>query len=174
MRCRACSTSSKRPSLASPSPAIERCTKPYGFSAELVAFVDDDDVPRPDWLRLLVDRQAATQADIIFGRWEPAGQTALPLDLRLGILHKPAKPDGFVDRFGLPQDASTNNVLMTKRVIISMLASDGLFSPDFALTGGGDHDFFIRSAAMASGLNAVLSPSSMAPGRTGGLPLAAC
>jgi succinoglycan biosynthesis protein ExoM len=113
--------------------------------ADLVAFVDDDDRPRPDWLRRLVARQATNGADIVFGRWQPAPELAVPPG-RAGdkLLRKLAKPDGFVDRFGLPQDASTNNVLIARRVIEAMAAGGGLFSPDFAFSGGSDHDFFIR------------------------------
>ena len=34
------------------------------YGADLIAFIDDDDRPRPDWLAHLVDRQRATGADL--------------------------------------------------------------------------------------------------------------
>jgi glycosyltransferase involved in cell wall biosynthesis len=37
--------------------------------AQLVAFIDDDDVPRPDWLLQLLLRQQASGADLVFGSW---------------------------------------------------------------------------------------------------------
>ena len=110
------------------------------LGADLVALVDDDDVPRPDWLRLLIERQAATKADIVFGRWEPAEQLVLARE-RCGVA-KPPEPEGILDRYGLPQD--TNNALLTRRVITIMDDAGELLSPELALTGGADNDFFIR------------------------------
>ena len=119
-------------------------TEGLRLGVDLVALIDDDDLPRPDWLHLLVARQAATGADVVFGRWEPARSIVPPPGLGSMLLKKLRRPDGVVDRFGLPQDASTNNALLTRRLIESMAATSELFSPEFAHTGGSDHDFFIR------------------------------
>ncbi len=37
--------------------------------ADFVAFIDDDDQPQPDWLLRLLEQQAATGADLVFGSW---------------------------------------------------------------------------------------------------------
>jgi succinoglycan biosynthesis protein ExoM len=131
--------------------------------ADLVAFVDDDDLPRTDWLRLLLEKQAATDADLVFGRWEPAAGLVLPPGLEGGkLLRKARKPEGALDRFGLPQDASTNNLLLTRGTIERMAAEDRLFSPEFALTGGSDHDFIIR--CLRRGLAFARCPDSVVDG----------
>ena len=110
------------------------------LGAELVALVDDDDVPRPDGSGCWWNSKQATKADIVFGRWEPAEQLVLARE-QCGVA-KPPKPEGILDRYGLPQD--TNSSLLTRRVITIMDDAGELLSPDFALTGGADNDFFIR------------------------------
>ena len=37
--------------------------------ADFVAFIDDDDQPKSDWLIQLLDRQSVTGADMVFGTW---------------------------------------------------------------------------------------------------------
>src|SRR5262245_27993546 len=39
--------------------------------ADFVAFIDDDDLPKVDWLRSLVEVQQRTNSQLVFGLWEP-------------------------------------------------------------------------------------------------------
>jgi glycosyltransferase involved in cell wall biosynthesis len=133
------------------------------LDADFVAFLDDDDAPRPDWLRRLVDAQRAAGADLVFGKWEPIREKVPELTLKAGkLLEKSVKPEGFVDRLGLPQDASTCNVLISRRIIDRMRVENELFSADFALAFGGDHDFFIR--CIRHGASFVRCPESVVDG----------
>ena len=54
------------------------------WGADLVAFLDDDDVPATDWLWQLVQRQRETEADLVFGFWPAA---AGPAAARLAAQH---------------------------------------------------------------------------------------
>jgi succinoglycan biosynthesis protein ExoM len=105
----------------------------------------------------------ALGAELVFGRWKPAAGLVLPPGLEAGkLLRKARKPEGALDRFGLPQDASTNNLLLTRGTIERMAAEDRLFSPEFALTGGSDHDFIIR--CLRRGLAFARCPDSVVDG----------
>jgi succinoglycan biosynthesis protein ExoM len=112
--------------------------------AGFVAFVDDDDLPRPDWLWQLVRKQRETGADLVFGFWQ------LPQDApRSGWLREtryfqqPRKDDR--NRYGLPGWAGTYNVLLSRRLVDGLAAEDGLFRAEFAHGGGEDSDLFIRA-----------------------------
>ncbi len=126
--------------------------------ADLIAFVDDDDVPEPDWLIRLVDKAKQTDADIVFGTWRQGAN--LPSWANSGMLFKNSRHDQEGD-FGLPKGVATCNVLI-KRTVVEALGADGpVFSPDFAHTGGGDKDFFIRarkkSAVFASAHDSIVN-----------------
>jgi succinoglycan biosynthesis protein ExoM len=116
------------------------------WGADFVAFLDDDDVPRPDWLWQLLRRQRETGADLVFGFW------CLPTDLRLpGWLRhtryfRPPEPEDR-NRFGLPGWAGTYNVLVTRAVLDALAQDSGPFRPEFAHCGGEDSDLFIRAKA---------------------------
>jgi glycosyltransferase involved in cell wall biosynthesis len=110
--------------------------------ADLVAFIDDDDIPEPDWLLRLIDKERETDADIVFGTWRQDAN--LPKWANSGKLFRNSRHDQEGD-FGLPRGVATCNVLV-KRGVIEKLRSEGfVFSPEFAHTGGGDKDFFIRA-----------------------------
>lgn len=113
-----------------------------GRGADLVAFIDDDDIPEPDWLIRLIEKETETDADIVFGMWREDAN--LPKWANGGKLFRNAGHDQ-EGAFGLPKGVATCNVLI-KRSVVEGLAADGpVFSPDFAHTGGGDKDFFIRA-----------------------------
>lgn len=111
--------------------------------AEFVAFIDDDDVPQPDWLARLVEKQRETKADIVTGVWR------LPDDLRVPTYLSELKLFTERDfdrltRYGLP-NCGTCNVLIARTAIELASAGDAPFRAEFAFTGGGDMDFFIRA-----------------------------
>lgn len=106
--------------------------------AEYLAFLDDDEVVSPDWLCLMTECLAHHRADVVFG----------PV---LGLLPENA-----------PRWASKHPAFMRPRKITgSHVVSGGSgnvlfnrprieqagldFDPAFALSGGGDTDFFYRS-----------------------------
>lgn len=113
--------------------------------ADFIAFIDDDDVPDPDWLQHLLRVQQRTGAELVFGFWRQAAGLRVPSSLAGIKFFQPPKITG-ENIFGLPQWAGTFNVLIA-RAAIDRVAGDGeVFRPQFALTGGGDMDFFIRAA----------------------------
>ena len=112
--------------------------------ADFVAFIDDDDLPRPDWLWNLVRRQRETQADLVFGFWHLPNDLPLPCWLRNSRYFKPPRRNDH-NRFGLPAWAGTYNVLLSRRAIDLHGDGAGPFRSEFAHCGGEDSDFFIRA-----------------------------
>ena len=113
--------------------------------AEFVAFLDDDDVPSPDWLLRLVHRQCETEADLVFGFWRLPGELQLPAWLRGTRYFRPPRPEDR-NRYGLPAWAGTYNLLASRRLLESLAGGSGPFRPEFAHGGGEDTDLFIRAA----------------------------
>jgi len=126
--------------------------------ADFVAFIDDDDQPQSDWLIQLLDRQAVTGADLVFGTWVLDNQ--MPIWAReSGIFRSPikAKHQNKGGRYGLPGCASTCNVLAGRDILERVATTGDVFSHDFRYSGGEDKDFFIR----AHGLGASLASADM-------------
>jgi succinoglycan biosynthesis protein ExoM len=129
--------------------------------ADFIAFIDDDDVPNPDWLSKLLDRQAATGADLVFGSWVLDEQ--MPDWARdSGIFRSPAKTKQFKKggRYGLPDCASTCNLLVGRDILQRVGAVGPVFSHAFRNSGGEDKDFFLRAhhigASLASAENSLI------------------
>jgi succinoglycan biosynthesis protein ExoM len=112
--------------------------------AELVAFIDDDDLPHPDWLEQLLRRQRETGADLVFGLWGPPRELRLPGWLRSTRYFQPPRPHD-CNRFGLPAWAGTYNVLIGRSALERLSGPDGPFRAAFAHCGGEDSDLFIRA-----------------------------
>lgn len=121
--------------------------------ADFIAFLDDDDEPRSDWLIQLLDRQAVTGADLVFGSW--VLDTHMPHWAReSGIFRSPVKAnhqnkDG---RYGLPGCASTCNTLVGRDILERVAATGPVFHHTFRFSGGEDKDFFIRAQALGARL----------------------
>jgi succinoglycan biosynthesis protein ExoM len=125
--------------------------------ADLIAFVDDDDEPQPDWLRELVLTQQRTGAELVLGRWRHAPGTAIP-DWLGGVRYLQAPSWDRLDHYGLPGGTGTFNVLIA-RTLIEQLAPDGvLFLPELAHCGGSDRELFVR--AVRSGARHALARES--------------
>ena len=121
--------------------------------AEFISFVDDDDQPQADWLIQLLDRQAITQADLVFGTWSL--DTDMPQWAReSGISRSPVKARRKIKshRYGLPGCASTCNVLIGRDILERVAANGDIFSHNFRNSGGEDKDFFIRAQGLGAGL----------------------
>lgn len=119
-------------------------TEALAWGADLVTFVDDDDLPDPDWLARLVARQRATGADLVFGAWRwPADLALRPWQRDLKFF-RAADFEAF-NRFGLPAAAGTFNVALGRPLLERMAAEGPWFRPQFALAGGSDTDLFVRA-----------------------------
>jgi succinoglycan biosynthesis protein ExoM len=112
--------------------------------ADFIAFIDDDDRPRPDWLAHLVSRQRATGADLVLGIWQLPDNLSIPESLRGFEFFKSRDLDD-TNRWGFPYWAATCNVLIGRRVVERLGQVGPVFRQEFALTGGEDTDFFIRA-----------------------------
>jgi glycosyltransferase involved in cell wall biosynthesis len=129
--------------------------------ADLVAFIDDDDQPRADWLVQLLDCHAETGADLVFGTW--VLDTQMPQWARdSGIFRSPTKTkqEKKGGRYGLPDCASTCNMLVGREILEKVAATGPVFCHAFRHSGGEDKDFFIRAhglgATLASAENSVI------------------
>jgi succinoglycan biosynthesis protein ExoM len=125
--------------------------------ADLVAFIDDDDLPRPDWLRRLLETRAATGAEMVFGAQRPSPDMPIRGWARRVALFDP-KPRPQLNPYGIPAGASTCNVLLSRRVLEALAADGPPFRPEFGHVGGGDTDLFVRGARL--GFPFAVSPLS--------------
>ncbi len=118
--------------------------------ADLIAFIDDDDYPQPDWLLRLLEQQAESGADLVFGTWV--------LDARIprwaresGIFRSPEKPKRDKGRrYGLPHFASGCNFLVGRDILERVAATGPVFDHRFRFAGGEDKDFFLRALGMGA------------------------
>lgn len=106
--------------------------------ADFVAFVDDDEVPHPDWLAELVAVQRRTGADVVTGPVLPRFACDPPPWVVCGrFFERPRFSDGAPVHY-----AYTSNVLFSTRLLP---ADQPAFDERFALTGGEDTHFFLRA-----------------------------
>lgn len=120
---------------------------------DLLAFIDDDEVPHPNWLRALVDTWRRTGAAAVAGHVRtvfPSGTD--PWVLASGLFARPLREDGE----SLPA-AGAGNLLLDlawiRRAGISFDASLGL--------SGGEDTLFTRAIVRAGG-RVVACPASVA------------
>ncbi len=121
--------------------------------ADFVAFIDDDDQPQSDWLIQLLDRQAVTGADMVFGTW--VLDNLMPQWAReSGIFRSPvkAKHENKGGRYGLPGCASTCNALVGRDILERVATTGPVFDHTFRYSGGEDKDFFIRAHSLGAKL----------------------
>lgn len=104
-----------------------------------IAFVDDDEVPIPQWLQRLLQTQAASGADGVLGPVRPYFDTPPPSWILKGRLcERPVHPTGMVMPWS---KCRTGNVLLR----LEIFRSGGIkFDPAFG-SGGEDVDFFKRA-----------------------------
>ncbi len=107
-------------------------------AADFVAFIDDDEVPEPDWLEQLLTVCQAEQADVVAGPALPFFPTQdVPQWVIQGKFFEPLRyPTGQLIKF-----AGAGNVLVRAGVLRAM---GKIFDERFALTGGEDSHFFMR------------------------------
>lgn len=112
--------------------------------ADFVAFIDDDDLPEPDWLCRLVEKHWETGADVVGGVWRNVFSAQTPEWIRrVPHLHEPVTDR--LSSYGIPRGIGTFNVLLSRGLLENFAAQSPVFAPEFSLTGGGDRDLFIRA-----------------------------
>lgn len=116
------------------------------LGADLLAFIDDDDLPDPDWLIRLIERQQETGAEIVMGN----RIFLLPENAENRVQQRLKQPrmcneTRIWKENGLPHQLSTCNVLIHGQVLTRLAKNGPVFDPVFALMGGGDADFFCRA-----------------------------
>jgi succinoglycan biosynthesis protein ExoM len=109
-------------------------------SGKFFAFIDDDEVPREDWLMQLRRTLIQYQADAVLGPVRPYFESQPPSwILRSRICERKTHPTGSTLHW---RQTRTGNVLLRTAIVIE----DGVrFDPEYA-TGGEDVDFFRRAA----------------------------
>lgn len=124
------------------SPARNRAlAEAFDAGADVVASLDDDDVPDPDWLIHLLARQRETGADIVMGSWRLPETVRVPPHLALVKTLRPPDLDR-PTRYGFPYNGC--NVLIGRRAV-DVLAGEPPYRAHYGLSGGEDIDFFIRA-----------------------------
>lgn len=103
--------------------------------APLIAFIDDDETARPDWLARLIARREATQASVVFGKVNAVYAADAPAWMPTVDMHSTPPPI----RNGAIFGGYTCNVLMLRDVIGALR-----FDPAFGKTGGEDTTFFFE------------------------------
>jgi succinoglycan biosynthesis protein ExoM len=107
-------------------------------NTNFVVFIDDDEIPEPNWLDELLKVQRIHKADVVTG---PVIPHFIKSDVPQWILR-----GGFFERRHYPTGYSVN-IAFTNNVLISAHALEGIdkvFDERLALTGGEDVHFFMR------------------------------
>lgn len=126
----------KRPGVAS---ARNRCLREA--RTELIAFVDDDEVPEPFWLAALLETKKNTGGDAVFGPVISRFETSPPSWMSGSTAHK--RPSHRTGRVIGWEHARTGNVLLGRSLVH---LAGGEFDNRFSTTGGEDALFFARAA----------------------------
>jgi succinoglycan biosynthesis protein ExoM len=106
--------------------------------ADLVAFIDDDEVPEPNWLAELLGAARRCGADVVTGPVVPYFPEPVPeWVLRGEFFERPRHSDGAE----IPV-ARTGNVLVHRRVFDHL---GTWFDPKLGLSGSSDTLFFMRA-----------------------------
>jgi len=101
--------------------------------ADYIAFIDDDEFPKSDWLLVLFNALSKYSADVATGPVVALTEEGVAI----------STTEGKYKTGGLPRKVSTNNVLFKKRLI----AQDKLsFDLRLNFCGGEDFDFFEKSS----------------------------
>jgi glycosyltransferase involved in cell wall biosynthesis len=110
-------------------------------SGELVALIDDDEAPPPDWLLTLFRAQRAYQSDGILGPVLPRYETDPPTWVVRGRFYdRPSHPTGTI----LSGDHTRTGNALLRRALFER--EEHPFRADFG-RGGEDRDFFKRRIA---------------------------
>lgn len=131
------------------------------WGAAWVAFVDDDEVVRPEWLDELLAVQARSGADAVAGAVVPRFPADAPAwaeqsGVYARLHRRSGEPVAFL---------ATHNALVSARLL---RRDGGPFDPAFGISGGGDSLFFLRCAregARMVGAAAAVAEEAVPPER---------
>jgi succinoglycan biosynthesis protein ExoM len=129
-------------------------------SAPLIAFIDDDEIARPNWLACLVSELDRTNADVVFGKVNASYAKDAPSWLRRADLHSTPAPF----RRGKIDGGYTCNVLMRRKAVGALR-----FEPMFGRSGGEDTTFFAAMARIGASMAytpAAVVTEPVTPGRS--------
>src|SRR4051812_43886629 len=104
---------------------------------EWIAFLDDDELVRPDWLDSLLKEAASGGWDAVLGPVQAVYPDSAPGWMKSGGFHSTAP----VRVRGQILTGYTGNVLIRRQTIGAVNLR---FKPEFGRTGGEDLDFFYR------------------------------
>ncbi len=104
-------------------------------TAPLVAFIDDDETARPDWLARLIARREATHAGVVFGKVKAVYPPDAPAWMPAADMHSTPPPI----HNGRIAGGYTCNVLLRRDVVGALR-----FDPAFGRSGGEDTTFFTQ------------------------------
>lgn len=110
-------------------------------TAPLIAFIDDDEIARPNWLAGLVATMDAANADVVFGKVNATYAPDAPGWMRAADLHSTPAPF----RNGAIDGGYTCNVLMRRKAVGALR-----FDPKFGRSGGEDTTFFAALGGMGA------------------------
>ena len=123
--------------VASPNIAAARNAAIHETQGELLAFIDDDEIPCNEWLVKMHCTMLDTGADVVFGPVVPSLHEKSPNWINTGrYFERERFPTGTSIDLG---EARTGNVLINRKSVLSM---EGPFNLDFGRTGGEDTLFF--------------------------------
>jgi len=106
---------------------------------DFIAFLDDDEIPEPDWLDQLLETQARTKGDVIFGPVLPSFSGDVPEWIKQGHFFETPRWHNDLEDGQELASAATGNCLLLN----TMLKESGLgFDRKLALSGGEDKLFF--------------------------------
>jgi succinoglycan biosynthesis protein ExoM len=118
--------------------ALARNTVLAHAHGDYIAFIDDDEFPVPEWLRMMLKTCEGYEAAGVLGPVRPHFDEIPPRWIIAGrFCERPEHPTGRVMDW---EESRTGNVLFQRRIL------DGLaqaFNPEFD-NGGEDKDFFMR------------------------------
>ncbi len=110
--------------------------KAIQHQADMIAFIDDDEMPHNDWLIKIYNGLIAYSVDIATGPVTPTIEITPPNKFKEGHKYK----TGMIPRY-----ISTNNVMFKKRLVTEL----GLtFDPYYNFIGGEDFDYFTRASKL--------------------------
>jgi succinoglycan biosynthesis protein ExoM len=110
-------------------------------SGNLIAFIDDDEAPVPDWLAALHRTMKASSADGVLGPVIAEFTAGTPEWIQRGpFFHRRRLATGTVIS---ARDARTGNLLLRRSIFAE---GEVWFDPAFGRTGGEDSDFFWRQS----------------------------
>ncbi len=108
-------------------------------TGDLIAFIDDDEYPAPDWLKNFIIFFKKNPCDGVLGPVRPVFEIHPPKwIIKSKLFDRPERPSGAIMQ---SEDMRTGNSLIKRKLF---LEDKNPFDPKFGLMGGEDVDFFQR------------------------------